>query len=78
MLYARGAIETQVSTDYQALRAALIRLARLQAATAGVRTALRALAGLVSALKMKHGDIEVALDVTPERRGVTWQSSWPD
>jgi len=50
-----------------ALRAALIRLDRLQAATAGVRKALRALAGFVSALKMKHGDIEVALDVTPEK-----------
>jgi hypothetical protein len=50
-----------------ALRAALIRLDRLQAATAGVRKALRALAGFVSALKMKHGDIEVALDVDPEK-----------
>jgi hypothetical protein len=50
-----------------ALRAALIRLDRKQAATAGVRRALRALAGFVSALKMKHGDIEVALDVDPEK-----------
>jgi AAA ATPase domain len=50
-----------------ALRAALIRLDRMQAATAGVRKALRALAGFVSALKMKHGDIEVALDVDPEK-----------
>jgi hypothetical protein len=50
-----------------ALRAALIRLDRIQAATAGVRKALRALAGFVSALKMKHGDIEVALDVDPEK-----------
>ena len=50
-----------------ALRAALIRLDRRQAATAGVRKALRALAGFVSALKMKHDDIEVALDVDPEK-----------
>jgi uncharacterized tellurite resistance protein B-like protein len=50
-----------------ALRAALIRLDRLKAATAGVRKALRALAGFVSVLKMKHGDIEVALDVDPEK-----------
>ena len=50
-----------------ALRAALIRLDRKQAASAGVRKALRALAGFVSALKMKHGDIEVALDVDPEK-----------
>jgi hypothetical protein len=50
-----------------ALRAALIRLDRIQAATAGARKALRALAGFVSALKMKHGDIEVALDVDPEK-----------
>lgn len=50
-----------------ALRAALIRLDRLRAATAGVRKALRALAGFVSALKMKHGDIELALDVDPEK-----------
>jgi hypothetical protein len=39
-----------------ALRAALIRLDRKQAATAAVRKALRALAGFVCALKMKHGD----------------------
>jgi hypothetical protein len=50
-----------------ALRAALIRLDRIQATTAGVRKALRALAGFVSALKIKHGDIEVALDVDPEK-----------
>ena len=50
-----------------ALRAALIRLDRLQAATAGASKALRALAGFVSALKIKHGDIEVALDVAPEK-----------
>jgi hypothetical protein len=50
-----------------ALRAALIRLDRTRAATTAVRKALRALAGFVSALKVKHGDIEVALDVEPEK-----------
>jgi hypothetical protein len=50
-----------------ALRAALLRLDRKQAASAGVRKALRALTGFVSALKLKHGDIEVALDVDAEK-----------
>lgn len=50
-----------------ALRAALIRLDRLEAAGTAVRQALRALAGFVSALKVKHGDLEVALDVEPEK-----------
>lgn len=50
-----------------AIRASLIRLDRAQAATAAVSKAFRALAGFVSALKLKHGDIEVALDVEPEK-----------
>jgi hypothetical protein len=49
------------------LRAALIKLDRLEAASTAVRKALRALASFVSALKVKHGDMEVALDVEPEK-----------
>lgn len=49
------------------LRAALIRLDRLVAAKAGANRALRALAGFASALKIKYHDIEVGLDVHPEK-----------
>jgi hypothetical protein len=48
-----------------ALRAALLRLDRLKQATAGVRNALRALAGFAK-LKVKFDDLEVALDFEPE------------
>jgi hypothetical protein len=50
-----------------ALRASLIRLDRARAATVAASKAFRALAGFVSALKVKHGDIEVAVDVEPEK-----------
>lgn len=49
------------------LRAALIQLDRMEAAKAGAQRALRALAGFVSALKLKYSDIEVGLDVEPEK-----------
>ena len=50
-----------------ALRAALIRLNRVEAAKAGMGKAMRALAGFVSALKAKYGDIEIGLDVDVEK-----------
>jgi hypothetical protein len=50
-----------------ALRAALLRLNRLEAVRAGAHKALRALAGFVGAMKVKYRDIEVALDAEPEK-----------
>jgi len=50
-----------------AIRALLVRLSRLEAAKAGAHRALRALAGFVSALKIKFQDIEIGLDVEPEK-----------
>jgi hypothetical protein len=50
-----------------ALRAALIRLDRLQAAKTGVRRAFQALAGFASALKVRYRDIEIGLEVKPEK-----------
>jgi len=47
------------------LRAALLRLDRMKQASAGVRRALRALAGFAK-LKVKYDDPEVALDFEPE------------
>jgi len=47
------------------LRAALLRMNRIQRATAGVTRALRALAGFAK-LKVKYEDLEVALDFEPE------------
>jgi hypothetical protein len=48
-----------------ALRAALLRLDRVKQASAGVKRALRALAGFAR-LKVKYDDLEVALDLDPE------------
>jgi hypothetical protein len=50
-----------------AIRSVLVRLSRLEAAKAGAHRALRALAGFVSALKIKFQDIEVGMDVEPEK-----------
>src|ERR1700691_3755397 len=50
-----------------ALRAALLRLSRLEAVRAGAHKALRALAGFVGGMKVKYRDIEVALDADPEQ-----------
>jgi hypothetical protein len=50
-----------------ALRAALFRLRRIEATKAGLQKAMRALAGFASALKMKFQDIEVGLDLDPEK-----------
>lgn len=49
------------------LRAALIRLDRTEAAKSSAKRALRALAGFASALKFTYSDIEVGLDIPPER-----------
>ena len=49
-----------------ALRTALIRLRRIDAAKAGLTKALKALAGFASALKVKYADIEVGLDLERE------------
>ncbi len=50
-----------------ALRAALIRIDRIEAAKAGASRGLRALAGFAKALKVKFHDIEVGVDVAPEK-----------
>jgi hypothetical protein len=49
------------------LRAALLRLDRGQAIKAGGRRALSALAGFISSLKLKYQDIELGMDVAPEK-----------
>lgn len=49
-----------------ALRAALLRLSRKQAAKAGTLRAMRALTGFARALKFKYDDIEVGLDLETE------------
>lgn len=49
-----------------ALRTALIRLRRLDAAKEGLTRAMKALAGFVGALKLKYGDMELGLDVDAE------------
>lgn len=49
-----------------ALRAALLRLSQAEVAKAQGQRALRALAGFVSALKVRFSDIEVALDFSKE------------
>lgn len=50
-----------------AVRAVLVRLDRLEAAKVGAHKALRVLAGFISALKIKYQDIEIGLDVEPEK-----------
>ena len=49
------------------LRSALLRLDRGQAIRAGGRKALTALAGFISSLKVKYQDIEMGMDVQPEK-----------
>jgi hypothetical protein len=49
-----------------ALRTALFRLRRMDAAKAGLAKAMKALAGFVGALKVKYQDIEVGLDLEAE------------
>lgn len=49
-----------------AIRQALLRLSRIKQAHELAQRALRALAGFVTALKMKFEDIEVGLDLDPE------------
>jgi hypothetical protein len=49
------------------LRAALLRLDRGQAIKAAGNRALSALAGFVSSLKVKYQDIELGIDVSPEK-----------
>lgn len=48
------------------LRSALLRISRIENAKDKARRALRALAGFVTALKVKYDDIEVGLDYEPE------------
>jgi Cdc6-like AAA superfamily ATPase len=48
------------------LRLALLRLSRIEAAKDHAITGLKALAGFVSALKLKFNDIEVGIDYDPE------------
>jgi hypothetical protein len=49
------------------MRVALLKLDRMKAATAGGKKALRALAGFIGAMKVKFGDVEVGVDVDPEK-----------
>jgi hypothetical protein len=49
------------------MRAALSKLDLARAATAGGKRALRALAGFIGAMKMKFGDVEVSVDIEPEK-----------
>ena len=49
-----------------ALRVALIRLSRKQAARASVERAMRALAGFARALRVAYGDLAVGIEVQPE------------
>jgi AAA ATPase domain len=49
------------------LRAALLRLDRGQAIKAAGNRALSALAGFVSSLKVKYQDVELGIDVSPEK-----------
>jgi AAA ATPase-like protein len=48
------------------LRALLLRMDRGERARAGVRRALRALAGFTKALKLKYGDLEIGLEYEPD------------
>jgi hypothetical protein len=50
-----------------ALRGGLIRLSRREAGKARLKRAMSALSGFVSALKVKYQDIEVGIDVKPEK-----------
>jgi hypothetical protein len=50
-----------------AMRAALLKLDRARAATAIGKKAMRALAGFVGAMKIKYGDVEVGVEVEPEK-----------
>ena len=50
-----------------ALRSALVRLDRIASAKAGAAKALSALAGFVSAMKIKYSDIEVGIDVKAKK-----------
>jgi hypothetical protein len=50
-----------------AMRAALLKLDRARAATAVGKKAMRALAGFVGAMKIKYRDVEVGLEVEPEK-----------
>jgi hypothetical protein len=50
-----------------ALRTTLFRLRRIEATKAGLQRAMKALGGFASAQKLKYQDIEVGLDLDPER-----------
>ena len=50
-----------------ALRSALLRLDRVASLKAHTKAALSALAGFIGALKLKYQDVEVSLDVAPEK-----------
>jgi hypothetical protein len=50
-----------------ALRAALLRLNRLEAVRAKAADAMAALAGFVGALRLRYGDIEASIDVSGQR-----------
>jgi hypothetical protein len=49
-----------------ALRASLLKMNRAQVVSDAARKAMRALAGFVSAMRLKFGDVELGIDVEPE------------
>ena len=49
------------------LYASMVRMSRLASTSRAVRRALQALAGFVSAIKIGAGDLNVSLDLVPER-----------
>lgn len=50
-----------------AIRATLLRLSHLEATKAMIGRALSGLAGFVGAMRLKYGDIEIGIDVEPEK-----------
>jgi hypothetical protein len=50
-----------------ALRSTLIRLSRIEALRAGTGAAMRALASFVGAFKLKYQDVEVGIDIEPDK-----------
>ncbi|SEG53038.1 ATP-binding protein [Bosea lathyri] len=50
-----------------AMRATLLRLSHIEATKAMIGRALSGLAGFVGAMKLKYGDIEIGIDVEPEK-----------
>jgi hypothetical protein len=50
-----------------ALRSTLLKIDRAKATTVALKKAFQALAGFIGAMKLKYGDVEVGLDIEPEK-----------